>query len=413
MLRAGGHGATISSSSIAAPGRLRRPLIIAEVALSLVVLVATGLLVRSYDRITKASPGFVADGVVSFRVSLPGLRYKTPESVLGFYDDLSRRLKALPGVRSVGSNYQLPLSSVALAWEPIIVDGYVPKAPGDARIITSSAYVSPDYFATMGISLVRGRDFTPDDKRGTPDVVIVDDKFAARFWPGEDAIGKRIRQSVDAPWRTVVGIVSNTRAYQADAQPPITTYFPVEQFTIGSRFVVVRVANALNPRSVLQSASREIRAIDPELPTYDVSTMDQRVTDSLARRRLSMLILTVFGVIALVLSAIGIYGIIAFWVGQRRREIGIRVALGAGRERILAMIGREVIVSVAAGLIVGLGVAFAATRLMTGLLFGIHATDAVTYVATPVALIAVAIAAAFVPARRAIAIQPAVTLREE
>ena len=412
MLRAGGHGTT-AGSSMAAPWRLRRPLIVAEVALSLVVLVATGLLVRSYDRITKASPGFIPDGVVSFRVSLPGLRYKTPEAVSGFYDDLSRRLKSLPGVQSVGSNYQLPLSSVALAWEPIVVDGYVPKAPGDARIITSSAYVSPEYFKTMGISLVRGRDFTTADKRGTPDVVIVDDKFAARFWPDEDAIGKRIRQSADAPWRTVVGIVSNTREYQADAQPPITTYFPVEQFAIGSRFVVVRGATSLDSRGLLMSVSREIHAIDPDLPTYDVSTMTQRVTDSLARRRLSMLILTVFGAIALVLSAVGIYGIIAFWVGQRRREIGIRVALGAGRERILRMIGREVLVSVAIGLVVGLGIAFAATQLMAGLLFGIQTTDAITYIATPAALIAVAIAAALVPARRAIGIQPAVTLRED
>src|SRR5262249_24755307 len=160
---------------------------------------------------------------------------------------------------------------------------------------------------------------------------------------------------------TVVGVVSNTREYQADAQPPITAYFPVEQFTIASRFVVVRAAKTLDPRGLLMSVSRAIHAIDPELPAYDVSTMNRPVTDSLARRRLSMLILTVFGVIALVLSAVGIYGIIAFWVGQRRREIGIRVALGAGRERILGMIGREVLVSVASGLLVGLGVAFGAT----------------------------------------------------
>ncbi len=413
MLRPGGHGATASGSASDGRGRLRRPLIAAEVALSLVVLVATGLLVRSYDRITKASPGFAPDGVLSFRVTLPGLRYKTPEAVSAFYDDLSRRVKALPGVESVGSNYQLPLSSVALAWEPIVVDGYVPKAPGDARIITSSAYVSPDYFKTMGISFVRGRDFTASDKRGTPDVVIVDDKFAARFWPGDNAIGKRIRQNAAAPWRTVVGIVSNTREYQADAQPPITAYFPVEQFTIGSRFVVVRAAKTLGSRGLLESVSRAIHAIDPELPAYDVSTMDQRVADSLARRRLSMLVLTIFGAIALVLSAIGVYGIIAFWVGQRRREIGIRIALGAGRERILRMIGQEVGASVAVGLAVGLGVAFAATRLMTGLLFGVRATDAVTYILTPIVLVVVAALAAFVPARRAVSIQPAVTLRDE
>ncbi len=207
--------------------------------------------------------------MISFRLTLPQARYAGPDAAIQFYDQLEQRIGALPGVASVGTNYQLPLSSVALAWEPIGIEGYVPARPGGDRIISSSAYVSPGYFKSMGISVVRGRGFTQSDRRGAAEVVLVDDRLAARFWPAEDPIGKRLRQGTDGPWRTVVGVVANTREYRFDAQPPITVFFPVNQIGVGSRFVVVRMTPSADaeppwPRCSARSA--------PSIPSFRRTT---------------------------------------------------------------------------------------------------------------------------------------------
>lgn len=407
-LREGGRG----SSGVRA-GKLRGALITAEVALSLVLLIGAGLLVRSYERISNANPGFDARNVLSLRVSLPGFRYQTPEAVSAFYRDLESRIRAVPGVRFVGSNYQLPLSSVALAWEPIGIEGYVPKAAAGDLIISSSGYVSPDYFRAMGISLIAGRFFTERDDRQSPEVVIVDDKLAARFWPHESALGKRLRQGSKGPWRTIVGVVADTREYDVDAEPPITAYFPAAQFGIASRFVVVRTDPTVDAEAIAGSVEREIRALDPQLPAYDVSTMEARLHDSLARRRLSMALLGCFAICALLLAAIGVYGMIAYWIEHRTREIGIRIALGADRANILGLVGRETIVLVATGLAVGLAGAFALTRLMERMLFGVTATDLVTFAVLPGVLAGVAVIAAYLPARRALRVDPIVAVRAE
>jgi predicted permease len=326
---------------------------------------------------------------------------------------LDLRLTALPGVEFVGSNYQLPLSSVSLAWEPIRIEGYVPKAAGGDIVITSSGYVSPDYFHAMGMPLVQGRFFERQDNQQSPPVVIVDEALAARFWP-DGAIGKRLRQGADGPWRTVVGVVRDKHEYQAEVAPPITAYFPVEQYTIASRFVVVRTHTALSDVSRLTNAVLgEVRALDPELPVYDVSTMEQRLADSFARRRLSMLLLTTFAVAALFLAGVGVYGTIAYWVGQRRREIGIRMALGADRAMIFGLIAHEFGVTVGVGVAAGLVGAFALTRLMSGLLFGVSATDAVTFSVIPLLMTAIAAAAVYVPARSAMRAAPNDALRAE
>jgi predicted permease len=413
VLKEGGRSSVGTSGFGLGHGRLRKILIVAEVALSLVLLIGAGLLIRSYSRITNANPGFDAHNVLSLRVSLPGFRYNKPESISQFYEELNRRVKALPGVEYVGSNYQLPLSSVALAWEPIGVEGYVPKAAGNDLIISSSAYISPDYFRAMGIKLLQGRFFEVTDNKQSPPVVIVDDKLAARFWPNESALGKRLRQGANGPWRAVVGVVADAKEYDVDAEPPITAYFPVEQYNIGSRFVVVRTATSVDAASLTSAVSREIQAIDPDLPAYDVATMEHRLFDSLARRRLSMFLLATFAAFALVLAAIGIYGVIAYWVDQRTHEIGIRMALGADRRRILALIGREFLVIVGIGLVAGLVGALALTRVMSGLLFGVSATDIVTFGVIPVLLGIVAVVATYVPARRATMVEPIVAVRGE
>jgi len=392
---------------------LRRYVIAAQLALSLVLVIGATLLARSYARITGANPGFDPRHVLSFRLSLPGSRYNKPELVAGFFDQLNRRLSALPGVEHVGANYQLPLSSVALAWEPISVDGYVPKAPGGDLIISSSAYVSADYFRAMGIPLITGRFFVSTDNKSAPEVVIVDDKLAARFWPHESAIGKRIRQGNDGPWRTVVGVVADTREYEVDAEPPITAFFPVEQFTIGSRFVVVRTASSVDAASLMSAVSRELRAIDPDLPAYDVATMEQRLHDSLARRRLAMSLLVTFATCAFALAIVGVYGLLAYWVGQRTRDIGIRIALGAGAPRIVTMIAREFAGVVAAGLVAGAVAAILLTSVMSSMLFGVSATDPATFIAVPAVLAVVTMLATYMPIRRATRVDPLAAIRTE
>lgn len=391
--------------------RLRRVLVAGEVALSLVLLVGAVLLMRSYGHITNASPGFDPRNVLSFRVTLPASRYKSADDVFNFYDALGRRLRALPGVDAVGSNYQLPLSTVAYAWEPIGVEGYVPKTPGSDVIISSSAYVSADYFKAMGVPVAGGRAFTAADDQHAPPVAIVNRGLADRFWPGESAIGKRIRQGADGPWRTVVGVVNDAKDYQTEAQPPITTYFPVEQFRIGSRFVVVRALPSVSAQSLTSAALRELRAIDPDLPAYDVSTMEARLHDSFARRRLAMVLLASFAGLAMVLAAIGIYGVIAYWIGERTPEIGIRVALGADRARILRLVGRELGGVVGLGVVAGVGGALLTTRVMAGLLFGVTATDPATFVVVAAGVTLVAVAAAWLPARRAMRVEPVVALK--
>ena len=390
---------------------LRRYVIAAQLALSLVLLIGATLLARSYARITRANPGFDPRHVLSFRVSLPGSRYSKPELVAGFFDQIGRRLSALPGVEHVGTNYQLPLSSVALAWEPIGVEGYVPTSPGADLIISSSAYVSPDYFRTMGIPLLQGRFFTTTDIKGAPEVVIVDDKLAARFWPHESPIGKRIRQGNDGPWRTVIGVVGDTREYEVDAEPPITAFFPVEQFTIGSRFVVVRTASSADAASLIPAVSRELRGIDPDLPLYDVATMEQRLHDSLARRRLAMSLLVTFAACAFALAIVGVYGLMSYWVGQRTRDIGIRIALGANAPRIVAMIVREFAGVVGAGLAMGAVAAFLLTSVMSSMLFGVSATDPATFVAVPLVLAIVTVLATYAPMRRATRVDPLSAIR--
>lgn len=392
---------------------LRRYVVGAQLALSLVLLIGAALLARSYSRITRANPGFDPRHVLSFRVSLPASRYNNPGLVTGFFDQLDRRLTALPGVEHVGTNYQLPLSSVALAWEPIGVEGYVPRTPGSNLIISSSAYVSSDYFRAMGIPLLQGRFFTATDDRSSPPVVIVDDKLAARFWPNESAIGKRMRQGDDGPWRTIVGVVADTREYEVDAEPPITAFFPVEQYTIGSRFVVVRSEATMDAASLMSAATRELARIDPDLPTYDVATMEQRLYDALARRRLAMSLLVTFAGCAFALAIIGVYGVIAFWVSLRTRDIGIRIALGADAARIARMIAREFAGIVIMGLVTGALAAIVLTRMLSSMLFGVSASDAATFVGVPLVLALVSALAAYVPARRATRVDPLSAIRTD
>ncbi len=400
---------SVRNSASASQHRARSLFVVVEVALSLVLLIGAGLLVRSYGYIQNASPGFNPKNVLSFRLSLPNSKYKGP-AVTNFYKQLQERIKALPGVQSVGTSYSLPMSSVALAWGPITIEGYVPTNSSDF-IMSNERFVSPGYFAAMGVPLVKGRLFDERDTKDAQQTVIVNENLANRFWPNQDPIGKRLERGDKEPWRNVVGVVRDTKEFSTDKEPPIAIYHPHEQFPIGTMFLVVR--SSAESSTLTSSITKEIRALDPELPAFEFRTMEQRQSEALARRRFSTFLLGVFAVVAMVLAAIGIYGVMAYSVTQRTQEIGIRMALGAQPGKIMMMVVRHSLLLVLIGVVLGLAGAFAVTRVMSSLLYGVSATDALTFAAPPLVLGVIALLASYFPARRAADIDPTIALRSE
>jgi predicted permease len=406
VLKEGGRRAV----SGRATHRPRKLLVVSEIALSLVLLIGAGLLIRSYQRILNAHPGFNPHNVLSLRLSLTNVKYPKPETITAFFRDVIERLNGLSEVESVATTYSLPMSTVALAWEPIRIENYAPKSSHEL-IISNVRIVSPDYFRTMGIPLVKGRYFDQHDTKDAPETVIVDETLAQRFWPNEDAVGKRIQRGGSGAWRTVVGVISNARQYSSEKEPPIAVYFPFEQYVARNMFLVIRTT--IDPASTISTITKEIQSIDPEMPIFDVGTMDQRLSDSLASRRFAMLLLGLFAVVASLLAAIGIFGVIAYTVNERTHEIGIRLALGAQPSGILQLVIKQAVALTSVGVAIGLGCAFALTRVLAAMLFGISTTDVFTFASTPVVLAVVALLASYLPARRASRVDPMVALKCE
>jgi predicted permease len=317
-------------------------------------------------------------------------------------------------VSAVGGVSSLPLSQM-MAWGPITVEGRAPQ-PGEAFINVDQRIVSTDYFRAMQIPLRRGRLFGAQDIRSAPRVIVIDERMAAELWPSQDPIGRRVRRggfdaSSTAPWMTVVGVVGAVKQDALDADSRAAMYLPHLQFPTRALTVVVRGPSS--PEAITESVRQQIRALDPELPLYRVNSMAARVESSLAERRFSMLLLALFAALALGLATVGIYGVMAYFVTQGTRELGIRMALGASpRAILLLVIGQGAIVA-ATGLALGLGGAIVLTRSMESLLFGVGATDPLTFSAIPVLLALVALVACYVPARRAAKIDPTVSLRSE
>ena len=388
----------------------RKLLVVFEVALSLIVLICAGLLIRSYRRVVNAHPGFDSRNVHAMRLSLPGARYSTPESIVGFFRQVGERLERTPGVESVGTSYSLPMSAVAFAWEPITIEGYAPPTAQDT-IISNVRIINPGYFDVMRIPLKLGRYFTGQDIKGTQETVIVNEALAERFWPNEYPIGKRLQRGKSGPWRTIVGVISDTKEYSAEKEPPIAVYYPAEQVIARNMYLVIRTTS--DPVPMTAAIVKEIQAVDPEMPVYDVGSMDQRLYGSLARQRFSMFLLGVFALIALILAAIGVYGVMAYSVSQRTHEIGVRIALGARPDAILRLVIRQALILAAMGIAIGLVGAFALTRVMSSLLFGVSATDLLTFVITSLLLGSIALMASYIPARRAAKVDPIAALQHE
>ncbi len=399
-------------SAGAGRGRLRGALVISQMALALVLLIGAGLLVRSFVRLLQTDPGFRPQHVLTVSVSLSGARYGKPGQAQAFFQRLLERLASLPGVQSVGAATTLPLEP---DWTRVMTAEGQPEPPAGKFPILAHTAVRGDYFQTMGIPLKRGRLFTPDDQPQAPREVIVSETTARRFWPGLDPVGRRVKWGLKespVPWLTVVGVVGDVKSGRLDAETQPQTYEPSRQ--VPGRwawFVTVRAER--EPVSLASAVRAEARALDPEQPVTKVRTMEQVISQSTAPRRFNTFLLVVFGAAALLLAALGIYGVMAYSVARRTHEIGVRLSLGARPADVLAMVIRQGMTLVVAGLVLGLAGALALTRVIAGLLYGVQPTDPVTFVAVSVLLAAVALAATWLPAHRAMQVDPAVALRYE
>ncbi len=391
---------------------LRRLLVVSELALSVVLLIGAGLLIRSFARLQNVAPGFNPQNVLTLELTLSGRKYNDGPAVLATYRQLNERLEGLPGVSAAGSITSLPLSEM-FAWGPITIEGRTPPS-GENFINADERIVSGHYFEAMQIPLHQGRFFSDLDSATTQKVAIIDEYMAQQFWPGEPPIGKRIRTGgleSKEPWITIVGVVGRIKQDTLDSDPRIAFYLPHSQYITRAMNVVLR--SGTPPAALTSAVKKEIRELDPDLPIYNVRTMDQRVEESLARRRFSMMMLGLFAFLALALATIGIYGVMAYMVSQGTREIRIRLALGATQNHILRLVVRQGMILALTGIFIGLTGAFILTRLMRSLLFGVQATDPFTFAAIALLLTLIALLASYIPARRAARIDPMVSLRSE
>ncbi len=402
-----------SGSAGARGRRVRSALAIAEVAAALMLLVGAGLLVRSFAAIARTDLGFNPRNVLALSIQLPGRKYADDARVVQFWDQVTARLAALPGVTSVGAGSSLLLGRLPNS-STLNVEGR-PTAPDAVNIPVPYDSVTNGYFATLGIPLTRGRLFGPEDTPTAPMRVVVNESFVRRFFPTEDPLGKRVTfnspQSKNVQWYSIIGVVGDTRRGGVDRPAWAELYFSLRQVADTQMLVLLRTAG--DPITAARAAQEQVWAVDPAQPVASVRTVDDMVARVQANRRFTMLMLVVFALVALVLAAIGIYGVIAYATAQRTQEIGIRVALGAARADVLRMVLADGVRIGAVGSAIGVVAAAATTRLLSGLLFGVSPHDPLTFVAIPIALLIVAALASWIPARRALAVEPVIALRSE
>ncbi|HET7619240.1 MAG TPA: ABC transporter permease [Vicinamibacterales bacterium] len=409
-LKEGGRGAVSARA-----GRVRGVLVVVEMALAVTLLAGAGLLIRSFSKLQSVDPGFQSERTLTFELSLPETRYKEEPQQVAFFDQLMPRLRALPGVQSAGAVMGLPLSGLAfnISFE---VAGRPPVPPSQQPAMEVRV-TTPEYFSTVGIPLKRGRLFTDRDRAGTPPVVLITESAAREYFKNEDPIGKTINLGWGrGPGKPraggeVVGIVGDVKdAGLAEADPP-EIYLPLQQWPVRSMSVALRTSVA--PETLTSAVRAEVAAVDPNLPVSNVRTLDQIVSRSISQPRFYMTMLAIFAAVALMLAAVGIFGVLSYAVAQRTREIGIRMALGAQERTVLTLVVRQAMLLAGAGIVIGIGVALALSSTMASLLFEITPTDPSTFALVAAVLAVVALAASYLPARRATRVDPIVALRSE
>lgn len=392
--------------------RLRSALIVTETALAMILLVGSGLLLRSLLGLGRVDPGFAKDHVITFGLDLPG-RYEHPQKV-AFYRSLLEQVRATPGVRSASAAFPLPLSAGDVR-TTLEVEGRPMKQ--SEYPVTTFHIIDRDYFRTLGIPLLSGRTFNlQDDAVGAIPTVIISQRLARQIFPEEDPIGRRIRPNIssgpgDAPVRVVVGVVGDVKAEGLGAPSVPESYVSYAQLPFAPMSVVVRTEIA--PANMVPTLTSEVQSLDNALPLLHVKTLDEYVDDSVVGTRFETFLLGTFGVLAFVLTAVGLYGVISYAVVQRMREMGIRLALGADRAAILGLVVKKGMLLASLGAAIGLAAASLLTRLIANLLFGVGPADPLTFICVPLALIAVAMLASYIPARRAAGVDPMVALRYE
>ena len=406
LLKEGGRFGTAGRGR----GQLRALLVAGQVALALVLLVGAGLFLKSLARLEQVNPGFDSHGVFTAAISLPESEYKEEPRQIAFYRAVTERLASLPGVSSAAAAIPLPFSASNFS-SSFNIEGR-PQGPGDPGPHSDLRAVTPGYFSVMKIPLLAGRTFTDQDREGTQPVVVIDDSLARQYWPGQDPVGKRLRRGQNAPWVEIVGVVAHVHHSElAGDTGKGVCYYPMFQIPIARAFLVARTD--ADPAGLAGPIRAAVRAVAPGQPVYDLATMDERVSGSLGARRFAVTVLGFFAGVALLMSALGLYGVISYTVTQRTQEIGIRMALGAQMGQVLGLVVRHGLRLVGAGILMGLVAALSLARLLSAQFFQVSPFDPATLFLTSLMLLAVALLASYVPARRAAKIDPLEALRYE
>jgi putative ABC transport system permease protein len=409
------EGGQRSGGSASAP-RIRNALLITQVALALVLVVSASLLVRTFYHIVNANSGFDATRVVTFEVPLPTTKYSDTDRMAQLYQQVAQRLQSIAGVQSAGFATVVPLAGPSDA-TMIRIPGHPPTDLAQSPK-ANYMFVSPSYFATIGAPLQRGRDIADGDTLTSMPVTIINSAMAKKYWPGENPIGKQVGVGMTRiPARTIVGVVADIKQVSLREVPDPTMYVPYTQNEIRTwpnmQAMQYAVRTKADPDSIAGSVREAIHSVDPDLPVANFATLTAIVDTSLTADRFAMLLLAVFGILALILSAIGMYGVISYSVMQRTPEIGIRIALGARREQILVMVLGQGCRLACAGIVIGLIAALTTTRLMSRYLYGVQPTDPTTFAGMSLLLMAVALLACYIPARKAMKVDPMIALRYE
>ncbi len=410
LKEAGGRGGSQGVRS----RRVRRLLVIAEVALAIMLLVGAGLLIKSFNRLQAVELGFRTDRMLTLELALPASKYGDGAARRPFHTALLERLANLPGVQGAAATTSILLSNTPTSGY-FNIEGRPPGQPGE-RIEVTIDSVTPNYHQLMGTPLLKGRAFSDADGPDSPRVVLINDSFARRFFPGEDPIGKRMNygdntDQTQNPWRTIVGVVADTRRNGFDREPRPESYIPLMQRPSGWTTYVLRTSST-DPATLVTAVRSAVRGIDPDQPIFGIKTMEQLMSETTAQRRLNTILLGVFAGLALLLAAVGIFGVMNYSVTQRTHEIGIRLALGAQRGDVLRLVVGQGMMLAAIGVVVGLFGAWALTRLLATMLYGVSATDPAVFAGVAGLLALVAVFACYLPALRASRVAPTVALRE-